>query len=92
MAYEDSTDSEAAEPQPDETDSEGSGRDDTFFIPPDLIPNADTLKPGEELVFKFLGRDKDGHLEVEYAHDPQGGEEPSWQDEMRGAVAEKGAM
>lgn len=91
MPYDDATDSGAmggdSMPNQSEDQGDGSGRDDTFFIPPDMIPNAETLKPGEELIFKFLGRDKDGHLEVEYAKGDDGGEEgQSWQDEMRQSV------
>lgn len=73
-----------------ETPAEDSGeapeRDDTFFIPSDMIPGADSLKPGTELKFKLVGRDKDGHLEVEYASAPKADE--SMEDEMRRTVDE----
>ncbi len=76
--YADTTESE-------ETPESGAmGREDTLFVSPDMIPNADSLKPGAELVFKFVGMDKDGDLELEYAKPAE--EEMSLGDDLKQAV------
>ena len=52
---------------------------------------ADTLKPGDVLRFKVVGRDSDGDLEVEYATEGEKeGEEMPWRDEMRQKVGNEG--
>lgn len=73
-------------------DSSESEREDTFFVPPALIPGADTLKPGDKLTFTMVGRDADGHLEVEYSKPAKPrDEEKDLGDEMRSAVKEPNA-
>ena len=86
MPYEDSTAVE--EPPADKSATEE--RDDTFFIPPDMIQNADRLKPGDKLTFTFLGRDKDGHLEVENDK-PVEDDGEDMLNEMRGVEAKANA-
>lgn len=76
--YSENTESEA-QPEPG-----GEERGDTLFVSPDMIPNADSLKPGAELVFKVVGMDKDGDLELEYAKPAE--EEMSLGDDLKNAV------
>lgn len=54
-------------------DSPPEQRDDTFYLPAD-IPGADTIKEGDTLTFKVVGKSEDG-IEVEQVSDePEPGE------------------
>jgi hypothetical protein len=85
MADDYSTESGGAEATPNESEGQQDvGREDTLFVSPSMIPNADSLKPGAELVFKFIGKDGDGDLELEYAKPSEG--EMSLGDELKQAI------
>jgi len=60
-------------------------RGDTFFISSSGIPGAETMKAGDTMTFRLVGRDADGQLEVEYAAKPEGEEENPMMDELREA-------
>ncbi len=70
----------------DESTENDSGRDDTYFLPKDVLDGKD-VKPGDILKFKVLGEDKDGNVEVACIQDnPNDGNSMSWQDDMRANV------
>lgn len=47
-----------------EQPKEGEHREDTFFLPPDY-PGIENLKPGDKVTLLVVGKDEDGHVEVE---------------------------
>ena len=55
-----------------------SGGEDTFFLPPEY-PNAETLKPGDEIKLRVVGKDPRGGVEVQCVHDESQG---SWKDQV----------
>jgi hypothetical protein len=55
-----------AQTPPDAAGSDQKDLGPTFFLPPD-VPNTKDAKPGDELVFRVVGRDEDGNIEVQYA-------------------------
>ena len=64
-----------------------------LFLGSDDLPEglADTLKPGDVVRFKVVGRDADGDIEVEYATEGEKeGEGMDWRDEMRQKVPSEG--
>jgi hypothetical protein len=74
-----------AEPEVEEVDEvvdEPAERGDTFFIPSTGIPGSESLKAGETLTFRLVGRDADGQLEVEFASKPETEEENPMMDEL----------
>jgi len=74
---------------PDEGSAEqpqdNSGGEDTLFIPPDHIPDADSLKPGDKRELTFVGKNNDGALEWSYSGGGESTNE-SMEDEMRRTV------
>ena len=57
---------------------------DTLFIPPDHVPDADSLKPGDTREITFVGKDKDGDLEWQYGASEA--PEESMGDEMKRTI------
>lgn len=64
--------------------SDESGREDTFFLPSDF-PQADTLKPGDQLTLRVVGRDSEGNIEVETVSTGGTGE-PEWKTDLKKSV------
>ncbi len=82
LAHGEGADNEAAE--------NDGGRDDTYFLPKDLLEGKDA-KPGDILKFRVIGEDKDGNVEVECIHDDKEKGKMSWQDDMRASVSPENA-
>lgn len=55
-------------------------RDDTYFLP-QAAAEGKSVKPGDVIKFRVVGKDSDGNIEVEYYTDEQIGS--GWQDDMR---------
>ena len=74
MVTNDSTDSSAADAldQSPEQDSSDSDSGYTCYLPSDF-PGADSLKAGDTITLKVVGKDAEGDIEVEHAN---GGSSP----------------
>lgn len=66
-------------------DKSTEGREDTFFLPADF-PGVETLKPGDPLNLRVVGKDAEGKIEVE--HVPMEGREgdPEWKSDLKRTV------
>ncbi len=85
MATEAGNDLAGAEGADNESAENDGGRDDTYFLPKDLLEGKDA-KPGDILKFRVIGEDKDVNVEVECIHDEEKKSKMSWQDDMRASV------